>query len=113
LKVLDDNGAGVDSAAIGVIQKAIQLKIHYNIRAINLSLGPPVARNIPAPVRGRPFGLYPADLGEPSIVQNHVYPSASCLMKPGTFEGIPTGLRTTSVALFPPGRAASTLGCSH
>jgi serine protease AprX len=43
LRVLDQNGAGTDSAVIAAIQKAIALKSTYNIRVINLSLGRPVA----------------------------------------------------------------------
>jgi serine protease AprX len=39
LRVLDQNGAGRDSAVIAAIQKAILLKSKYNIRVINLSLG--------------------------------------------------------------------------
>ncbi len=39
LRVLDQNGAGRDSAVIAAIQKAISLKSKYNIRVINLSLG--------------------------------------------------------------------------
>jgi serine protease AprX len=39
LRVLDQNGAGLDSAVIAAIQKAISLKSKYNIRVINLSLG--------------------------------------------------------------------------
>ena len=42
LKVLDQNGAGTDSAVIAAIQQAIALKSTYNIRIINLSLGRPV-----------------------------------------------------------------------
>ncbi len=42
LRVLDQNGAGRDSAVIAAIQKAISLKSKYNIRVINLSLGRPV-----------------------------------------------------------------------
>ncbi len=42
LRVLDQNGAGSDSAVIAAIQKAISLKNKYNIRVINLSLGRPV-----------------------------------------------------------------------
>jgi serine protease AprX len=42
LRVLDQNGAGSDSAVIAAIQKAISLKSKYNIRVINLSLGRPV-----------------------------------------------------------------------
>src|SRR5207302_6634631 len=42
LRVLDANGSGQDSAVIGAIQRAIQLKSTYNIRVINLSLGRPV-----------------------------------------------------------------------
>jgi serine protease AprX len=39
LRVLDQNGAGRDSAVIAAIEKAISLKSRYNIRVINLSLG--------------------------------------------------------------------------
>lgn len=39
LRVLDNNGYGVDSSVISAIQTAIQLKDTYNIRVINLSLG--------------------------------------------------------------------------
>ena len=39
LRVLDENGAGTDSAVIAAIQRAIALKSQYNIRVINLSLG--------------------------------------------------------------------------
>jgi serine protease AprX len=39
LRVLDQNGAGRDSAVIAAIEKAISLKSKYNIRVINLSLG--------------------------------------------------------------------------
>src|SRR5207253_6441660 len=39
LRVLDNNGAGTDSAVIAAIQRAIQLKAVYNIRVLNLSLG--------------------------------------------------------------------------
>jgi len=42
LRVLDQSGAGRDSAVIAAIQKAISLKSKYNIRVINLSLGRPV-----------------------------------------------------------------------
>jgi serine protease AprX len=42
LRVLDDKGAGRDSAVIAAIQTAISLKSKYNIRVINLSLGRPV-----------------------------------------------------------------------
>ncbi|MCW5979954.1 MAG: S8 family peptidase [Bryobacteraceae bacterium] len=42
LKVLDDHGAGTDSAVIAAIERAIQLKEAYNIRVMNLSLGRPV-----------------------------------------------------------------------
>ncbi|HJT86462.1 MAG TPA: S8 family peptidase, partial [Bryobacteraceae bacterium] len=42
LRVLDNNGNGVDSNVIAAIQAAIQLKNTYNIRVINLSLGRPV-----------------------------------------------------------------------
>jgi serine protease AprX len=39
LRVLDQNGAGRDSAVIAAIEKAIRLESKYNIRVINLSLG--------------------------------------------------------------------------
>src|SRR5262249_36350131 len=39
LRVLDQNGAGSDSAVITAIARAISLKSTYNIRVINLSLG--------------------------------------------------------------------------
>jgi serine protease AprX len=39
LKVLDDDGVGLDSAVIEAIQTAIALKSQYNIRVMNLSLG--------------------------------------------------------------------------
>ncbi len=42
LRVLDENGAGTDSAVIAAIGEAIQLKDTYNIRVINLSLGRPI-----------------------------------------------------------------------
>ncbi len=42
LQVLDQNGAGSDSAVIAAIEQAIVLKNIYNIRVINLSLGRPV-----------------------------------------------------------------------
>ena len=42
LRVLDDKGAGTDSAVISAISAAIQLKSQYNIRVINISLGRPV-----------------------------------------------------------------------
>src|ERR1700693_1727289 len=42
LRVLDQSGAGSDSAVISAIQMAIQLKNQYNIGVINLSLGRPV-----------------------------------------------------------------------
>lgn len=42
LRVLDQNGAGSDSAVIAAISTAISLKPVYNIRVINLSLGRPV-----------------------------------------------------------------------
>lgn len=41
LRVLNDKGAGTDSAVIAAIQEAIRLKTAYNIRVINLSLGRP------------------------------------------------------------------------
>src|ERR1019366_7057314 len=42
LKVLDQNGAGTDSAVIAAIQQAIALKNTYNIKVVDLSLGRPV-----------------------------------------------------------------------
>ena len=42
LRVLDQNGAGTDSAVIAAINTAILLKPLFNIRVINLSLGRPV-----------------------------------------------------------------------
>jgi len=42
LRVLDQNGAGTDSAVIAAINEAIALKPIFNIRVINLSLGRPV-----------------------------------------------------------------------
>ncbi len=42
LRVLDQYGAGSDSAVITAIQRAIALKSTYNIKIINLSLGRPV-----------------------------------------------------------------------
>src|SRR3984957_7846008 len=42
LRVLDQNGAGTDSAVIAAIQQAISLKDTFNIRVINLSLGRPI-----------------------------------------------------------------------
>jgi serine protease AprX len=42
LRVLDQNGAGLESGVIAAIQRAIDLKSTYNIRVINLSLGRPV-----------------------------------------------------------------------
>src|ERR1700690_4288672 len=42
LRVLDQNGAGTDSAVIAAIAQAITLKGLFNIRVINLSLGRPV-----------------------------------------------------------------------
>src|SRR5579864_7260947 len=39
LRVLDQNGAGTDSAVIAAISTAISLKSTFNIRVINLSLG--------------------------------------------------------------------------
>src|SRR5205807_8907284 len=38
-RVLDQNGAGLDSNVIAAIERAIQLKSTYNIRVLNLSLG--------------------------------------------------------------------------
>ena len=42
LRVLDQNGAGTDSAVIAAINTAILLKPLFNIRVINLSMGRPV-----------------------------------------------------------------------
>ena len=42
LRVLDGNGQGTDSSVIDAINTAILLKLVYNIRVINLSLGRPV-----------------------------------------------------------------------
>jgi serine protease AprX len=42
LRVLDQNGSGLESDVISAIQQAINLKNTYNIRVINLSLGRPV-----------------------------------------------------------------------
>lgn len=42
LRVLDQNGAGTDSAVIAAIGRAIALKNTYSIRVINLSLGRPI-----------------------------------------------------------------------
>src|SRR5438270_1578482 len=42
LRVLDQNGAGTDSAVIAAISQAIALKPWLNIRVLNLSLGRPV-----------------------------------------------------------------------
>ncbi len=39
LRVLDDQGAGSDSAVLAAISRAIDLKDRYNIRVMNLSLG--------------------------------------------------------------------------
>jgi len=39
LRVLDQNGSGTDSAVIKAINTAINLKLLFNIRVINLSLG--------------------------------------------------------------------------
>jgi serine protease AprX len=39
LRVLDANGCGTDSGVIAAIQRAIELKLQYNIRVLNLSLG--------------------------------------------------------------------------
>ena len=46
LRVLDQNGAGTDSAVIHAISTAILLKPLFNIRVINLSLGRPVYRKL-------------------------------------------------------------------
>ncbi len=42
LRVLDQNGSGLEADVIAAIQQAINLKNTYNIRVINLSLGRPV-----------------------------------------------------------------------
>jgi serine protease AprX len=42
LRVLDQNGAGLEANVIAAIDRAIQLKNTYNIRIINLSLGRPI-----------------------------------------------------------------------
>ncbi|MES1257250.1 MAG: S8 family serine peptidase, partial [Acidobacteriota bacterium] len=42
LRVLDANGQGTDADVIRAINRAIALKLTYNIRVINLSLGRPV-----------------------------------------------------------------------
>src|ERR1022692_1493995 len=42
LRVLDQNGAGTDSAVIAAIAQAVTLKSLLNIRVLNLSLGRPV-----------------------------------------------------------------------
>ena len=42
LRVLDQNGAGLEANVIAAIDRAIQLKSTYNIRIINLSLGHPI-----------------------------------------------------------------------
>jgi len=42
LRVLDQNGAGLEANVIAAIDRAIQLKNTYNIRIINLSLGHPI-----------------------------------------------------------------------
>ena len=42
LRVLDEHGAGTDSAVIAAIGRAIELKNTFNIRVINLSLGRPI-----------------------------------------------------------------------
>lgn len=43
LKVLDSNGKGSDAYVIRAIDKAIELKVRYNIRVMNLSLGRPIS----------------------------------------------------------------------
>jgi serine protease AprX len=43
LRVLDATGSGSDSMVIAAIQQAIALKNNYNIRVINLSLGPGIS----------------------------------------------------------------------
>ena len=48
LRALDTNGAGTDSTVIAAIQQAIALKNTYNIRVINLSLGPRNLRQLRA-----------------------------------------------------------------
>ena len=42
LRVLDERGAGAESAVIAAIDRAIDLKATYNIRVLNLSLGRPI-----------------------------------------------------------------------
>src|SRR5260370_4797350 len=42
LRVLDQNGSGLESGVLAGIQRAIDLQSTYNIRVINLSLGRPV-----------------------------------------------------------------------
>ncbi len=42
LRVLDQNGAGSDSAVIAAINRAVALKSTFNVRVINLSLGRPI-----------------------------------------------------------------------
>jgi serine protease AprX len=42
LRALNESGAGTDSTVIAAIEQAISLKLLYNIRVINLSLGRPV-----------------------------------------------------------------------
>src|SRR6266567_6205058 len=39
LRALDSNGQGTDSAVIGAIERAIELKNYYGIHVVNLSLG--------------------------------------------------------------------------
>ena len=40
LRALDQNGSATDSTIIAAISRAIELKSQYNIRVINLSMGP-------------------------------------------------------------------------
>ena len=42
LRVLDQNGSSNDSVVIAAIQTAVNLKLAYNVRVINLSLGRPI-----------------------------------------------------------------------
>jgi serine protease AprX len=42
LRVLDERGAGAESAVIAAIDRAIELKATYNIRVLNLSVGRPI-----------------------------------------------------------------------
>lgn len=45
LRVLNDQGAGTESAVVAAIDRAIALKATYNVRIINLSLGRPVSKS--------------------------------------------------------------------